>query len=528
MGTVIDIREPSLALTEFIIFRGGVYPSRGGNVPGGSGDVTMGMLRMFAGTSLPDGDVAARGQTIQIQPNQALFSILGTQYGGNGTVTFSLPNLDGHASTGTGQGAGLTPYVSGQTSFSPAVGLVQANMPFTLQGSFRPLDNVEPALAITYAMRSSNGGNSFLNIGEVVKFAGNFVPDGYVSADGRLLNIADFPALYAAIGTTYGGDGLTTFGTPNLAGRDPVGASTSHPLGTLFGVENIFLANANLPTEVGGSANPFDNYAPSLALNYLINENGIFPAPNGTYFGDIPYIGEVQLFAGGTPPVGWLLCDGSLLSIAQHQNLFSIIGTTYGGDGVTTFALPDFRDRTDIGASGAAPVGTQLGADTHQIQPGEMPDLTLNGSPFADLLRGSGGNDHLLGNDNNDTLNGNGGSDTLEGGAGNDLLNGGAGADTLKGGSGDDVYLLTDTADTIDDSGGGADAISSNVSQSLAAYAGVERLFLTGNAAINGTGNDFDNFLSGNAAANVLSGGGGDDRLVGGLADVEQIGGLGT
>ncbi|WP_298327489.1 tail fiber protein [Asticcacaulis sp.] len=61
------------------------------------------------------------------------------------------------------------------------------------------------------------------------------------------------------------------------------------------------------------------------------------------------YVGEVRLFAGQYPPVDWHLCDGSLLSVSTYQALFALIGTTYGGDGVTTFGIPDLRGRVPVG-----------------------------------------------------------------------------------------------------------------------------------------------------------------------------------
>ena len=61
-----------------------------------------------------------------------------------------------------------------------------------------------------------------------------------------------------------------------------------------------------------------------------------------------PYIGQIMPFAGNFAPEGWALCDGSLLPISQYDALFSLIGTTYGGDGQTTFALPDLRSRVPI------------------------------------------------------------------------------------------------------------------------------------------------------------------------------------
>ena len=61
-----------------------------------------------------------------------------------------------------------------------------------------------------------------------------------------------------------------------------------------------------------------------------------------------PMLGEIRLFAGSFAPEGWMFCDGSLLAIDENQPLFQLIGTTYGGDGQSTFALPDLRGRVPI------------------------------------------------------------------------------------------------------------------------------------------------------------------------------------
>jgi len=61
-----------------------------------------------------------------------------------------------------------------------------------------------------------------------------------------------------------------------------------------------------------------------------------------------PYVGEIRLFAGSFNPNGWMFCDGSLLPISEFETLFNLIGTTYGGDGQSTFALPDLRGRVPI------------------------------------------------------------------------------------------------------------------------------------------------------------------------------------
>lgn len=61
-----------------------------------------------------------------------------------------------------------------------------------------------------------------------------------------------------------------------------------------------------------------------------------------------PYVGEIRLFAGNFPPNGWMFCDGQLLPISENETLFQLIGTTYGGDGESTFALPNLQSRVPI------------------------------------------------------------------------------------------------------------------------------------------------------------------------------------
>jgi microcystin-dependent protein len=75
-----------------------------------------------------------------------------------------------------------------------------------------------------------------------------------------------------------------------------------------------------------------------------------------------PYVGEIRMFAGNFPPNGWAFCSGQLLPISENETLFNLIGTTYGGDGQETFALPNLQSRVPIPA-GTGPDGTtyQLG-----------------------------------------------------------------------------------------------------------------------------------------------------------------------
>ena len=90
-----------------------------------------------------------------------------------------------------------------------------------------------------------------------------------------------------------------------------------------------------------------------------------------------PFVGEIRMFAGNFPPNGWLFCDGALLSIAQNEVLFDLIGTTYGGDGQTTYALPDLRGRVPIhqGNNGQGPyvIGQSGGVETVTLTAGQLP-----------------------------------------------------------------------------------------------------------------------------------------------------------
>jgi microcystin-dependent protein len=86
-----------------------------------------------------------------------------------------------------------------------------------------------------------------------------------------------------------------------------------------------------------------------------------------------PFVGEIRMFASNFAPQGWAICDGQLLAIAQNQVLFQLIGTTYGGDGQTTFALPDLRGRVPVHQGGGFVLGQAGGEATTTLTPNHLP-----------------------------------------------------------------------------------------------------------------------------------------------------------
>ncbi|HJQ03202.1 MAG TPA: tail fiber protein [Jatrophihabitans sp.] len=86
-----------------------------------------------------------------------------------------------------------------------------------------------------------------------------------------------------------------------------------------------------------------------------------------------PYIGEIRIFAGNFAPVGWLLCQGQLLPISQYDVLFNLIGTTYGGDGQNTFALPNLASRVPYHQGSGYTLGQMGGVETVTVTQQQLP-----------------------------------------------------------------------------------------------------------------------------------------------------------
>jgi Ca2+-binding RTX toxin-like protein len=197
-----------------------------------------------------------------------------------------------------------------------------------------------------------------------------------------------------------------------------------------------------------------------------------------------------------------------------------------GGAGNDLYAIDNANDV--ISESGGSGVDRVLSSITFSLGDaarvtGAVEHLTLTG-PAA--FNGTG---NALAN----AITGNAAANTLDGLAGNDMLNGAAGADTMLGRAGNDRYVVDNARDVVSENGGsGIDTVLSSIGFSLANAAriagAVERLTLTGVAAVNGTGNSLANLIVGNAGANVLDGGLGNDALTAGAGSDTLKGKLGN
>ena len=179
---------------------------------------TIGEIRMFAGNFAPRNWAFCSGQIMSIASNTALFSILGTTYGGNGQTTFALPDLRSRVPVGTGQGPGLSPYQLGQVSGTENTTLLATNMPAHLH---------------TFSANASMACHSG---------AGN----------------ADSP-------------------TSNI----PAGSATDENYTAASAADGAMAPiTVSGNTSPAGSSQPFSNVQPYLGMNYIICLQGIFPSRN--------------------------------------------------------------------------------------------------------------------------------------------------------------------------------------------------------------------------------------------------------
>lgn len=519
----INTAQPALTL-RYVVMLDGDFPIR----EGGSIGQGIGHIRLFGTTFAPGGTADTEGALLPLAGFVTLFSVLGTFHGGNGRTNFGLPNLGGRVALSSGQGPGLSPTTIGEFDGSDTITLLQSNLPAVRGGSGSAVATAEESYTINFYINpfgifpsTGSNSNSIGLIGQITAFAGNFEPNGMMLCDGRLLPIEEFYPLFAVIGTTYGGDGVDTFALPDLRGRTPVGNGNGVTVGQVFGNEQVTLTTANLPVEMGGSATPISNYGPSLGITFLVATSGVYPSRDGGSLlgdpGDPPTLGEIIMFAGDFIPSGYAPAAGQLLNIQQNQALFSLFGTTFGGDGRTTFAVPDLRGRAVVDDGNSSIVGDRTGTATTTLTINDFPALALNGTAAADSYYGA---------NQSDVINGDGGNDFLVGNGGDDRIDGGIGVDTMNGGNGNDTFFADDSADVVI---GGAGTDTVNVSAATFTLADdTENLAYTGAAAFRGFGSAANNQITGGALDDLLKGRDGDDTLNGGNGNDALYGGNGA
>jgi microcystin-dependent protein len=201
----------------------------------------MSEIRLFAGDFAPKTWALCQGQTLPINTNQALFSLLGTIYGGDGVTTFKLPDLRGRTVIGTGQGTGLSYYTIGQMGGTTTVALTSAQIP------------QHTHIATITAGQGTGGGSATLfgvnDVGGQSQPGGNFL-----SQD----NSGSGAATYAA----------PSSGTPVAMAPNSISASDINVPAPLISVG------------MAGGSQPHNNMMPSIVANYIICLRGIYPSRN--------------------------------------------------------------------------------------------------------------------------------------------------------------------------------------------------------------------------------------------------------
>lgn len=204
------------------------------------------------------------------------------------------------------------------------------------------------------ASATSNVPDGEIFPGELLLFAGDHVPEGWLRCVGQELATDEHEQLAKAVGSTFGGDGSKHFRLPDLRGRG------------LLGVGRVAEERPRKVGEYGRAivARNAGDRPSSLGMTYLIAAE---------FNAGVPLVGEVRAFSFRYAPEGWKVCDGRKLVIVDHPELYSIIGSRFGGSD-KTFMLPDLRGTTPVGH-------------------GDSPDLppTPFGLRRLDLAVGAGG-----------------------------------------------------------------------------------------------------------------------------------------
>jgi microcystin-dependent protein len=244
-------------------------------------DPIIGQIILFGGNFAPRGWAMCNGQLMSIAQNSALFSLLGTMYGGDGQNTFALPDLRGRAPIGMGQGPGLSNIQQGEKAGTPTVTLLQTQMP--AHQHLVDTKGLQASLNTT-ASGTLTGTGAFPAI-SVTVIGDVAIPVNTVGGI-RVINQTDpskgvlaptAAATYASAPTpnmVYSGSAVpVTNGKANIPATNvPVSGSVSVPIQASAPI------TGNAGTTVAGGSQPHDNMSPYLGMNYCIALEGIYPS----------------------------------------------------------------------------------------------------------------------------------------------------------------------------------------------------------------------------------------------------------
>jgi len=400
-----------------------------------------------------------------------------TLIGGKGNDTYIVDDEDDEIIENLNEGTDLVKASSNFTLSDNVENLTLTDG--SANGGTNPLEGIGNALANTI---TGNAGNNILDGGAGVdKLIGGNGNDTYIV---DLIRTGTAPVNYkVALQDTITETAVAGSGTDTVILRGTFTEPTTFTTLTLgANLENLDASDTGL-TKLNLTGNALANtLTGNDADNILDGGAGVDTLRGGE--GDDTYILDLKATAG-------------VLSIEDTVEEFN--GTTDGIDTIKLRGTATLSSATEL----------TLDGDWESI---EVLDASATGSTKL----------NLTGNNLGNTLIGNAAVNVLTGGAGDDTLNGGAGADSMIGGDGNDTYIVDNIADAITElADEGIDQVNASISYTLGNN--LEKLTLTGTAAINGTGNGLDNIITGNAGNNILDGGAGADRMEGGKGNDTYI-----
>ncbi|MEB3189470.1 MAG: Calx-beta domain-containing protein [Snowella sp.] len=406
---------------------------------------------------------------------------------------------------------------------------IQSSITFSLAS----LVNVEN-LTLTGSNAINGTGNASNNI-----LIGNIANNSLDSGGGNdLLNGgAGTDILVGGTGDdTYIVDTNTDVITENAnEGTDTIQSSVTFSLATFPNIENLTLTGSSA---INGTGNASNNILTgNIANNLLDGGTGVDTLIGGA--GDDTYVVDnaadiiTENANEGTDTIQSSVTF-SLASLPNIENLTLIGSSAINGTGNASnnIILGNTANNILDGTTGIDTLAGGTGDDTYIVDTttdtitenvGEGIDTIQSSVTFSLASLANLENITLTGS-NSINGTGNASSNILTGNSANNILDGGTGVDVFIGGAGDDTYLVDNSTETItENTGEGTDNVQSSATFSLAAFANVENLTLTGSNAINGTGNGGNNILTGNAGNNILDGGVGVDTLIGGTGNDTYI-----